>query len=153
MLDRYDIHDDLKHLNIESKVPVVCKLTYTKKSDIGKEIAFPFYKLSLYPDIDKNINLKISSLFWSGSESKKVFIDACEHSSFDIDEFKFVHFDPNSFCRKTLKYDKVVKTFNFKLIGCIEMRCKKFGDKPAEITMECSVSSIETEIIDLKIGE
>ena len=151
MLDIYDIHDDLKHLNIEPKVPVACKLTYTKKSEIGKEIGFPFYKLSLYPCLDGNIHGEISSRF--RSESKKVFIDACEHNRVDIDEFKFWHFDPNSICMKTLKYDKVVKTFKFKLIDFHEISCEKFGDKPAEITIGFSVSSIETEIIDLKIGE
>ena len=149
MSDIYDIHCDLKHLNIEPKIPVACKLTYTQKSDIGKEIVFPFYKLSLYPCIDGNIHGEINARF--NSRSKKIFIDACEHNSVDIDEFKFWHFDPNSICRKTLKYDKVVKTFKFKLIGCDEISCEKFGDKPAKITVRFIVSSIE--IIDPKIGE
>ena len=148
-LDAFNIDDRLKHFNVEPEIPVACQLTYTKKSEIGEEIAFPFFAIRLYPRIDGNIHVGISARF--NSKTKKVFIDACEQHSIDIDEFKLVHFDPNSICRKTLKYDKVVKTFKFKLIGFHEISCKKFGDKPAEIAMGFSVSSIE--IIDPKIGE
>ena len=147
--DNFKIDDSLKHLNIEPEVPSACQLTFTRKSEIGKEIVFPFYALNLYPRIDGNIHVGISARF--NSKTKKVFIDACEQHSIDIDEFKLVHFDPNSICRKTLKYDKVVKTFKFQPIGFHEISCEKRGDKPAEIAIEFSVSSIE--IIDPKIGE
>ena len=145
----YNIDDSWKDLNIEPGVPCAGKLTYTQKSEIGKEIVLPFHELCLGPPIDGKTYVTIKTVI--GTRTKHIMIDACEHNSFDIDEFKFVHYDPNSFCRKTSKYDKVVKTFIFKPIGCHEISCKKIGDKPATLDISFSISSVE--IIDLKIGE